>query len=39
MVALSDDLRIRLVRAVKAGASCRQVAAWFEVSPSAVIKL
>lgn len=39
MAALSNDLRVRLVRAVEAGASCRQVAARFDVSPSAVIKL
>ncbi|MEM9220925.1 MAG: hypothetical protein AAGB11_00790 [Pseudomonadota bacterium] len=39
MVALSNDLRARLVKAVEAGASRRQVAAWFDVSPSAMIKL
>lgn len=39
MAALSNDLRVRLVRAVEAGASCRQVAARFDVSPSTVIKL
>jgi putative transposase len=39
MAALSKDLRVRLVRAVEAGTSCRQVAARFEVSPSTVIKL
>ena len=36
---LSPDLRRRLVRAVEGGASARQAAARFEVSPSAAIKL
>lgn len=36
---LSADLRRRLVRAVEGGASARQAAARFEVSPSAAIKL
>ncbi len=36
---LSPDLRDRLVRAVVHGASARQAAARFEVSPSAAIKL
>ena len=36
---LSPDLRYRLVRAVEGGASARQAAARFEVSPSAAIKL
>lgn len=36
---LDLDLRRRLVAAVEAGASCRSVAARFEVSESAVIKL
>lgn len=36
---LSPDLRCRLVRAVENGASARQAAARFEVSPSAAIKL
>lgn len=39
MVAFSNDLRVRLVKAVEAGASRREVAARFDVSPSAVIKL
>ncbi|MEM9356964.1 MAG: helix-turn-helix domain-containing protein [Pseudomonadota bacterium] len=39
MVAFSNDLRVRLVKAVEAGASRRQVAARFDVSRSAVIKL
>jgi len=37
--AYSDDLRIRIVRAVDAGASRRSVAAKFEVSVSFVIRL
>jgi|JRYL01.1.fsa_nt_gb transposase len=37
--ALDLDLRRRLVAAVEAGASCRSVAARFDVSESAVIKL
>ncbi len=36
---LSQDLRARLVAAVKAGSSRRQAALRFAVSPSAVIKL
>lgn len=36
---LDLDLRRRLVSAVEAGASCRSVAARFDVSESAVIKL
>ena len=36
---LSPDLRHRLVRAVENGASARQAAGRFEVSPSAAIKL
>ena len=36
---LSQDLRIRIRRAVEAGSSRRQTAERFEVSPSAVIKL
>lgn len=36
---LDLDLRRRLVAAVEAGASCRSVAARFDVSESAVIKL
>ena len=36
---LSQDLRQRLVRAVKGGCSARAAAARFEVSPSAAIKL
>ncbi len=36
---LSQDLRDRIVRAVECGASARQAAARFEVSPSAAIKL
>jgi transposase len=36
---LSLDLRRRIVRAVEAGNSARQVAERFEVSPSAAIKL
>jgi hypothetical protein len=37
--AYSDDLRVRVVRAVDAGASRRSVAAKFEVSVSFVIRL
>lgn len=36
---LSQDLRLRLVRAVEEGSSARAAAARFEVSASAVIKL
>ena len=36
---LSRDLRERIVRAVKRGASIRQAALRFEVSPSAAVKL
>ena len=36
---LSEDLRLRLVRAVEAGSSARAAAARFEVSASAAIKL
>ena len=36
---LSQDLRIRIRRAVEAGSSRRQTAERFEVSPSTVIKL
>ena len=36
---LSQDLRQRLVRAVKAGASAREAARRFEVSPSAAVKI
>ena len=36
---LSQDLRIRIRRAVEAGSSRRQAAQRFQVSPSAVIKL
>ena len=36
---LSQDLRARIRRAVEAGASRRQAAKRFEVSPSAAIKL
>lgn len=34
----SRDLRERVVRSVEAGASCREAAAAFEVSPSSVIR-
>lgn len=34
----SRDLRDRVVRAVEAGASCREAAAAFEVSPSSAIR-
>ena len=34
----SQDLRERVVHAVEAGASCREAAAIFEVSPSSAIK-
>ncbi len=37
--AYSDDLRVRVVRAVEAGASRRATAAKFEVSVSFVIRL
>jgi len=36
---LSQDLRLRMIRAVESGSSARSVAERFEVSPSAVIKL
>jgi transposase len=36
---LSQDLRLRLVRAVEAGSSAREAARRFEVSASAAIKL
>lgn len=36
---LSQDLRLRMIRAVESGSSARSVAGRFEVSPSAVIKL
>jgi putative transposase len=36
---LSRDLRRRIVRAVETGSSIRQVAARYEVSPSAAVKL
>ena len=36
---LSRDLRERIVRAVEGGASIRQAARRFEVSPSAAVKL
>ena len=39
MAPLSNDLRVRLVKAVDAGASARQAAARFDVSPSTVVKL
>jgi transposase len=35
---LSDDLRLRVVRAVEAGISCRQAAARFDVAPSTAIR-
>jgi transposase len=38
-LALSQDLRARIVRAVAEGSSIRQAAARFEVSPSSAIKL
>lgn len=34
----SDDLRERVVAAMQTGASCRSVAARFEVAPSSVVK-
>jgi len=37
--AYSDDLRVRVVRKVNSGASCRSTAAKFEVSVSFVIRL
>lgn len=39
MAPLSNDLRVRLLKAADTGASARQVAARFDVSPSTVIKL
>ena len=39
MAPLSNDLRVRLVRAVNDGVSARRVAARFDLSPSTVIKL
>lgn len=36
---LSQDLRLRMIRAVESGSSARSVAGRFEVSASAVIKL
>lgn len=36
---LSDDLRERMVAAVRGGASCRAVAARFDVAPSSVVKV
>ena len=39
MAPFSRDLRLRLVKAYEEGASARQVAERFEVSPSAVVKL
>ena len=36
--AYSRDLRERVVRAVEAGASCREAAATFEASPSSAIR-
>jgi transposase len=36
--AISNDLRVRVVRAVEAGHSCRSVALRFGVSPSSAIK-
>lgn len=35
---ISNDLRERAVAAVESGASCRSVAARFEIAPSSVIK-
>jgi len=35
---LSKDLRVRLIEAVSAGASCRKAAARFGVSPSSAIR-
>lgn len=35
---ISQDLRIRLVQKVANGLSCRQAAAYFEVSPSSAIR-
>lgn len=36
---LSEDLRLRMVRAVEAGGTVRVVAERYEVSPSTVVKL
>jgi len=36
--AYSQDLRERVIGAVEAGASCREAAAVFEVSPSSAIR-
>lgn len=38
MMAISADLRIRLVRKVASGVSCRQAAAHFDVSPSSAVR-
>lgn len=35
---LSHDLRLRVVRAIDAGLSCRQAAARFDVAPSTAIR-
>ena len=35
----SNDLRLRMVRGIAAGKSCRAVAAQFEVAPSTAIRL
>jgi transposase len=37
-VAISNDLRIRVVEKVASGVSCRRAAAHFEVSPSSAIR-
>ena len=37
-MAISEDLRIRLVRKVGSGMSCRQAAAHFDVSPSSAVR-
>ena len=37
--ALSEDLRVRIVRAVEGGLSARGAAARFDVSPSTAVKL
>ena len=37
-MAISDDLRIRVVRKVASGSSCRRAAAHFQVSPSSAIR-
>ena len=36
---ISSDLRLRMVRGIAAGKSCRAVAAQFEVAPSTAIRL